>query len=111
MPGAPDQAFCAIVHLRRRDQRAAEPKRHRHKQKEQVMLKKIRAAMARVFDACRTSSGRARGKRAPKRFMPELEGLQERVVPTVSFANGDLYITGTAAPDTVSVAFRNVNGI
>src|SRR5262249_19046832 len=46
-------------------------------------------------------------RRLPPTRVLQLEDLETRLVPAVSLVNGDIYITGTTANDTVSVRLQS----
>src|SRR5262245_40633425 len=64
------------------------------------MLKKLNKALSRILGR----SAASRGRQKPRRFMPELEHLQNRLVPA-TLTNGNLYIFGTNAADVVNVTY------
>src|SRR4051812_11327601 len=66
------------------------------------MLKKLRNMMGRALSVPVATSGRK--QRRPRRSVPQLEGLPQRLVPAV-LSGGTLYIYGTDAADTVGVTY------
>jgi len=61
-----------------------------------------------------------RTKAAPKqvrRVRPEMEGLEDRLTPTATLYNGDIYVYATSGNDVVSVSYSspgydvNINGV
>src|SRR5262245_62627765 len=65
------------------------------------MWKKLSKTLSRVSGT--HTAGTGRDPRRPRRFVPEIEALQARVVPA-TLTNGNLYIYGTNGDDTVTVS-------
>src|SRR5688572_10462525 len=78
---------------------ARKPRATLERTEERVMLKNLSATIKRALGTALKKKKQQRPSR--HQFIPALEHLQERLVPTSTIINGVLYIDGTNAGDHV----------
>ena len=61
--------------------------------------------MFRKLYAMATKTQTTRGERPSRRFVPNVEALDDRWQPSVSVLNGDLYVFGSSGADSVQVSY------